>query len=180
MGNGGLSGDSFFGVVRRRHPDVDIIVLPPEVSDERALPPVDPAALGTVPAQFDTELADLWSSIAVGIDRPELTAHWSYGAISGSVTREALVVVDDADGVDGVTAHGALARAERFLNDSGWHTLVPSDGIPRVLASRDDEYISRQLQVIYVPGTSRIAMTYAAGPYFVGEAAARAAVKERP
>jgi len=79
--------------------------------------------------------------------------------------------------VDGVAAHGALARAERVLNESGWHTLVPPDGIPRVLASRKDEIAGRELQIIYVEAASRFALAYSSGPFVVGDAAARAVIK---
>ena len=52
--NVGVSEDPFFGVVRRRHPDIDIVLLPPEPptepTGESAAVLLDPADLADVPA----------------------------------------------------------------------------------------------------------------------------------
>ncbi len=40
--NSGVSGDDFFGVVRRRHPDIDIVLLPQEPPTEQPEQPGRP------------------------------------------------------------------------------------------------------------------------------------------
>ena len=63
-----VSDDPFFGEVRRRHPDVDIVLVPPEAAAPPAPPPVDPAVLAAVPVEHDADTRDLWSQVARAID----------------------------------------------------------------------------------------------------------------
>lgn len=180
----GMLGDDFFDVVRRRHPDIDIVLLPPEEPADLLADPADEVLERTDPATLDDladliagELQTLWSAVTADIEMNEATSRWSYGGVAGSLSHESLAAATD---VDDVAAHQALARAERVLGDSGWHMLVPPEGMPRVLASRTGDDAGRECQIVYVPMTARFAMTYSAGPFIVGEAAARATVEAAP
>jgi hypothetical protein len=171
-----VSEDPFFGVVRRRHPDIDIVLLPPEPPAEPNGEPapalLDPADLADVPARFDAELTRLWDDVADGIARPDVRSRWTPGSSTGSVAREGLLAVE---GVGGVVATQALVTAERALEADGWHVLVPETGMPRVLASRDGteaDPVRRELQVVHAGG--RYAVSYRRDGYPVGVPAARA------
>jgi hypothetical protein len=176
--NSGVSGDDFFGVVRRRHPDIDVILLPQEPPAEQPEQRVAPGDLVDVPARFDAELTALWAQVARGIAPPEVASRWTPGSLTGSVAREALLATD---GVDGVTATQALTTAERALTADGWHVLAPRTGMPRVLAGRDGtaaDPVRREVQVVYVAARGRYAVTYRCGSYVVGHHASRELVED--
>jgi hypothetical protein len=175
-----VSEDPFFRVVRRRHPDIDIVLLPPEPPTEPPADPsdavLDPADLAAVPALFDDELARLWDAVADGIERPEVRSRWTPGSSTGSVAREGLLAVE---GVGGVAATQALVTAERALAADGFHVLVPPTGMPRVLAGHDGteaDPVRREVQVVHAGG--RYAVTYRRDGYPVGLPAARALLRE--
>ncbi|QWZ07594.1 hypothetical protein KRR39_19545 [Nocardioides panacis] len=175
-----VAGDAFFGVVRRRHPDLDIVLLPPQPPEEPPAERVRAADLVDVPARFDAELTELLGDVAAGIPLPRVRSRWTPGAVTGSVAREALVA---AEGVDAVAATRALAAAERSLTGAGWHVLAPGDGLPRVLAGRggtEEEPLRREVQVVHVEARGRYAVTYRCGSYLVGTGTARGLLGERP
>ena len=80
-----VSDDPFFGEVRRRHPDVDIVLVPPEAAAPPVPPPVDPAVLAAAPVERDADTRDLWSQVARAIDPAQATARWAAGAVTGTV-----------------------------------------------------------------------------------------------
>ena len=167
-----VASDAFFAVVRRRHPDIDIVLLPQDVGDEPGLR-AEPADLVDAPAAFDAELTGLLPDVAPGVALPPVRSRWTPGSLTGSVARTALVA---AEGVDTVTATQALAAAERSLAASGWHVLAPEDGMPRVLAGRggtEAEPLRRELQVVYVEGRGRYAVSHRVGSFVVGHAVVR-------
>ena len=168
-----VASDAFFGVVRRRHPDLDIVLLPQPAPDEQPAVRLGPADVVDVPARFDAELADLLADVARGVALPLVRSRWTPGTLTGSVSREALVA---AEGVDAVAAEQALAAAGRALSGAGWHVLAPGDGLPRVLAGRggtEEEPVRRELRVVHVPARGRYAVGYRCGPYVVGAGPAR-------
>ena len=171
--NASVPGDAFFGVVRRRHPDIDIVLLPQTGPAEPPSTEVDAADLAGLAAGFDAEVTDLWAEVAAGIARPATASRWVEGSVLGSVSRDVLLAVE---GVDATTAHQALAGAERSLTASGWHVLAPPTGMPRVLASRGVNAAERVLQVVYVEATARFAVSCRTGSYVVGHDVARALV----
>ena len=170
-----VSDDPFFGEVRRRHPDVDIVLLPPEAAASPAPPPVDPAVLAAVPAEHDADTRDLWSQVARGIDPAQATARWAAGEVTGTVRRDTLLA---AKGVDAVTATAALAGAARALEQAGWHVLAPDSGLPRVLAGRGAGAERREVQVVHVPATGRYAVTSRGPSYTVGPARVSALLRD--
>lgn len=170
-----VSDDPFFGEVRRRHPDIDIVLLPPEPPQAPEPPagsaPVDPSVLTTVAVEHEAEARALWSRVARGIDLPADTARWAPGTVTGTVARESLLA---AEGVDPVTAAAALAGAARSLAEGGWHVLEPDTGMPRVLAGRGEGAGRREVQVVHVEATGRYAVTSRGPSYAVGPARVRA------
>ncbi|ROR92552.1 hypothetical protein [Nocardioides aurantiacus] len=152
-----VEADPFWSVVRRRHPDVTLAVLPPADGAVPPLPegtaPVDPAEAA---ARQDADVLDRWRELvgpAVGAEdagtpaSPE--ARWTAGEVQGTRRRE--TTLRDA-GVDDVRAVGVLLRAEDALRTEGWHVLAPTGGVPRVLAGRPAELGREELQLLAPPG----------------------------
>lgn len=115
-----VDGDPFWSVVRRRHPDVDIVLLPDDAAPPADPPPsVDPAALAAV---VDRVLAT-WTLLAplVAADGEEAapTVRWAQGRDGHALLVE--------KGIRGLGADGgtALLRAIAVaLGQEGWR-LAP-------------------------------------------------------
>jgi hypothetical protein len=161
-----VAGDRFFAEVRRRHPDIDIVLLPQEPpredTSEEVPGPVDDA----VAASLEADLEALLPLLAPDLGTPPPQWRWGPGDRTGTVARQSLVAVESVAPVRGLTA---LSGAERALVGAGWHVLVPPDGIPRVLAGRAD---GAQVQVLYVEPRGRYAVTLRSPSYAVGPGAA--------
>ena len=170
-----VPSDPFWSAVRRRHSVIDIVVLPDDGGpDDVELPEPDPELVESVPSEFDAWVADVWQRLLPHVDCPPTDARWTPGSLPGSLTRTALLAAQ----VDEVTALQSLAGAVRWLETDGWHVLAPQDGMPRVLAGRDegDESTARrELQIVHVPATDRFAVAATWGPLVVGEVAAKQA-----
>lgn len=160
-----VAHDRFFAEVRRRHPDIDIVLLPQDPPRDDVAEPV-PVDAETVIESVEADLASLLPSLARDLPTPLPEWHWRPGDRTGSVARESLVATEDVEPVRGLTA---LSAAERSLVTAGWHVLVPPDGLPRVLAGRPD---GAQVQVLYVEPRSRYAVTLRSPSYAVGSDAA--------
>lgn len=167
-----VPSDPFWSAVRRRHPNIDIVVLPDDGGpDDVGLPDADPALVESVPAEFDVWVADVWQRLLPHVDCPPTDARWTPGSLPGSLTRTALLAAQ----VDEATALQSLAGVARWLETHGWHVLAPPDGMPRVLAGRDEGTARRELQIVHVPATDRFAVAASLGPLVVGEVAAKQA-----
>jgi hypothetical protein len=140
--------DPFWAPVRRRHPDVDIVLLPPEqAADEPAdQPPADPELLSR-----------LWAT-AVGGDEPTETAERRVqGRLETTWTRESDQPVDPA------TAQAVVRRTAETLEQAGWHVLAPADGLPRVQAGRPDGLDRAEVLLLVVPETGRVVLRHRTG-----------------
>ena len=149
------TNDPFWSVVRRRQPDVDIVLLPPEAppAGPSGLPPQDPEAFAEVEsarvrAEWDTFL-DAGDGPTDSGASPVEEVRWIPGPTPDSVARETTLVVEGADPVQAVAA---IERAVASLSDDGWHLLVPPTGPPRVVAGRGEEIGRRELQLVYAAG----------------------------
>lgn len=164
-----VAADPFWSVVRRRHPDVDIVLLPdpPPAPVTDGLPTEDPDQAA---ARVEAEAAGLWTSLAGDLE-PIASARWRSGPTPESLVRE---VTLHADGVDAVRGIGLVSRAADALAADGWHTLAPPDGVPRVLAGRAAGVGRREVQVLHAPATSRLVLRLRSEPVVVGRAAVRA------
>lgn len=140
-----VAEDPFWSVVRERHPDLDVVVLPPAAPDRPAWPD------GTVPLVSLAEAADtcltyvcdVWD--AVGAPPPDGAAErWFAGALPDAVRREVTLRHRPAADV----GDDFLAGAADALSRSGWSVVVPPTGVPRVLAGRDAEVDRWELQLL--------------------------------
>ncbi|GAB2456501.1 hypothetical protein GCM10027062_40910 [Nocardioides hungaricus] len=162
-----VAADPFWSAVRRRHPDLDIVLLPPEgpaperPAREAGEPPEldEPAAaeLAAVEAEW------LWREL-VGDHEPDDRASRWLREGGGVVRRETTLRARDADPVAAVAA---VERAGATLTDQGWRVVAPPDGMPRVLAARETE-----VQLVFAPADAVLMLRVRGGRVRLGEAPA--------
>ncbi|GAA1916261.1 hypothetical protein [Nocardioides hwasunensis] len=139
--------DPFWSTVLRRHGDVDLVVLPPEVTAEVEVPAdeptVDPAEAR---ARLRGEMAAFWAGLGLPGEPSRLDDVWFAGAADGTLRWQGTATFDD---VDPATTSATLERARALLPDeAGWHVLAPPEGIPRVLAGRPARLGREEVQVL--------------------------------
>jgi hypothetical protein len=178
-----ITNDPFWSVVRRRQPEVDIVLLPPEPppSGPSGLRPQDPAAFaGAESARVRAEWATLVDTGDGSPDSqagPVEDARWIPGPTPDSVARETTLV---REGADPVHAVAAIERAVASLADDGWHLLVPPTGPPRVVAGRDEEIGRRELQLVFAHAAGRLVLRVRSAGCPVTPAAARSLLGGTP
>lgn len=178
---GSLGLDAFWSTVRRRQPDIDIVVVPPrepQIEDDPPPCAPDPRLVETVPAAFDTWIDRAWDAIApsrVGDQRSSGGARWEPGGTADALDR---VETRAAEGLDEIDGLQAVAAAERFLRADGWDGIVPSTGLPRVLAGRVRDGVDEQVQVVFVPASGRLALALRWAGISVGRVEARRVSQE--
>lgn len=75
--------DPVLGAVRRRHPDVDVVLLPPE--DETAAPePMGADELAALVARDERELELTLEDVALPVEQ---LPRWSAGTVPGTLVR---------------------------------------------------------------------------------------------
>jgi hypothetical protein len=126
--------DPFWSVVHRRHPDLDIVLLPPArpIPDDSGLAPRAPEAFAQ---EHIAETDRTWAEL-VGHGMPLSTAGWIPGPTNDSICHSVTLTLGD---VDDAVALGHLRAAAEPLTASGWRVFLPPTGMPRVMADRDGE-----------------------------------------
>lgn len=174
IGDGDLTGEPFFAAVRRRHRDVDIVLLPPESPTPAGEPPPR-EELEALPGLLATELVDLWESVAGRIELAgDVQPHFLFGSVEGSVRCEVRAVGRHVPVEPGLAA---LSATRRGLLALGWEVGAPDTGVPRVLAHRGAGNDRRALVVTYLPEQRSYSVTLCTGPLGVGRASARRLVR---
>lgn len=177
------TGDPFWSVVRRRHPDVDVVVLPqvPEVRTTSEGVVADPE---TVARQEQEILHRTWDAFVEAAEHgpdgpvtrvpPVVTGRWLSGSTPDRIRREVSAVVEDPAGLADPTAASALMRrAEETLRTQGWHVLTPSDGLPRLMAGRPEGGGRREVLLLHAPAQGRLVVRVRGPELVVGQAVAR-------
>lgn len=138
--------DPFWSVVRRRHPDLDIVLLPPvgPAPETSGLEPRDPDAFAH---EHLADIARVWAEL-VGHGMPLSSAQWAPGPTGDSVRHSATLTLGD---VEESIALGHLRDAAERLVDGHWRVFVPPTGMPRVTADRDGELGDAHLLFGYAP-----------------------------
>lgn len=119
-----------FSELHRRHPDVDLVLLPA------------PAPLAEVPEAGDDQVADtfsrvawaarqLWSAVAPDSE-VDPSVRWSYAADPGRVRAVARFVETRDDGF------GALVALRHELETHGWEVVRPEAGVERLIGFLDE------------------------------------------
>ncbi|WP_193609270.1 hypothetical protein [Nocardioides lijunqiniae] len=151
------TGDPFFDALRRRHPDVDVVLLPPEP------PPADPDAVvdedlpGAVLARVATLAEDLWAAAARDSDAvPE--ARMVYGDGPGAVRAASRVATRRDDGFH------VLVALRHELETHGWAVTRPPGAVERIEGHLDDLTVTAS----YVEGTGALLFRLTSGSLTVG------------
>lgn len=146
-----VSNDPFWSVVRRRHPDLDIVLLPPESAPvaDSGLPERSPEAF----AELEVAEADACWARLVGHGMPVRAVRWMPGPSGDSVRHSITLTIDDVPAAVGI---GHLGEAEVLLTADGWQVFTPPTGMPRVLADRAGELGTESLLFGYAPETGRL------------------------
>lgn len=155
-------GDPFFDVLRRRHRDVDVVLLPP-VGPPGGGDPVSDEVVASTLLRVEAVARGLWSMVAPDSDdRPQ--SRCTYGAGPESVNATARLVTRRDDGFHVVVA----LRAE--LESDGWAVTRPDGPVERLVAYLDD----LTLTASYVEGSGTLLVDLAAESLPVGQDRARA------
>lgn len=161
-----VATDAFWGPVRRRHPDIDIVMLPPE--RPAAAVPADAAVEDPdgVARRRDAESSALWQrlvgDIGRGAEGPVI--RWT-SASAGAVRRESTTRVE---GVDELSGLEVVERAAQTLRGDGWHVFVPPTGLARVMAGRDEAIGRTELQLVHDPVHQVLVMRIRSAAHVVG------------
>ncbi|GAA3928401.1 hypothetical protein [Microbacterium soli] len=124
--------DPFWAVVHRRHPDLDIVLLPPAqpAPDTSGL---EPRAPETFAHEHLAEVDRVWADL-VGHGMPLSTARWIPGPTHDSVCHTVTLALG---GVEESIALVHLRAAAELLAPGRWRVFIPPRGMPRVTADRD-------------------------------------------
>ena len=153
--------DPFWAPVRRRHPDVDIVLLPPEQAgaeqpSTEVTEPVDPAEIEEL---FGDLVGILWK-VAVGDTVPtEREQRWVQDRVQTTWTHETGGQVDPA------IAQGVVRRLADVLEQSGYDVLAPPDGLPRVQAGKPDGVSRAEVLLLVVPEAGRLVLRHRSGAW---------------
>ncbi|MDN5746331.1 MAG: hypothetical protein L0H31_14610 [Nocardioidaceae bacterium] len=158
--------DPFFAAVRRRHPDVDIVLLPPANNAEPAgstqtAPEVDPTqapvqapdraleraleqaldVLNTSRTQVAAVAEQLWSIATLGTQEPPsilvtIRPETDAGVVR-AVAEVAGVSGEPDQGDQGSDPSGLVNDLAGLLEATGWQIVQPSTGLPRVIGHRE-------------------------------------------
>lgn len=153
--------DPFFAAVRRRHPDVDVVVLPPEPTDEAPaeVPSEEVAAALT---RVVAETARVWSVVEPAAEAPE--ARLGFGDSPSSIRAVARSSSPRRDGFD------ALVRLRLELEREGWDLRRRAGvGVERLTGVHDGLRVS----LSYAEGSELLLLTVSTEAMEVGVERAR-------
>jgi hypothetical protein len=155
--------DAFFAPVRRRHPDVDLVVLPPEQA-----PPTEPVDVGEVDATLD-RVADTAGRVCEAALRSMVSpaAGWGFGPDEGTVVASARAGTTTTDGF------GALVALRGELEGEGWRVRRPAGQVERLSAVRG----GLRVHASYAEGTGALLLEVRSEPIQVGRTRARELVR---
>lgn len=163
-----VRNDPFWSVVRRRHPDLDVVILPPEpapVADSGL-----PVRAAEPFAELETAEAEGWWAQLVGHGTPMSVRRWIPGPTGDSVRHTVTLTLDS---VSGAAALEHLREARPLLEADGWHVFTPPTGMPRVMADRPGELDAESLLFGYAPDTGRLFLRLTSTGLPVGAARVR-------
>jgi len=145
----------FWAAVRRRHPDVDIVILP---AGEPA-PPADLVDDEVVVATVDRVNAAVDS---LGGESPA-AARIGFGPDPGTVVPRVRLASHRDDGI------AMLNRLRDQLEEQGWTVRRPGGGVARLVGHRDDLHV----RASYADQTGSFLLDVSADPLAVGTDRAR-------
>jgi hypothetical protein len=155
--------DPFFAAVRRRHPDVDVVLLPPP-APQAAVDPVTDDGVAATLAGVATEARLLWSAVAADdSERPD--ARLEFGADPSRVRAVARLATRRDDG------SALLVRLRDELAGRGWEVRrAPRGAVDRLTGALD----GLQVTASYAEGSGALLLTLSSASMPVGVDWARA------
>jgi hypothetical protein len=153
-------GDPFFDVVHRRHPDIDLVLLPPEGPPAPAV--VEPAVVVATLDRVASLAARLWGDATPEGDVTP-RARLAYGRGPGTVRATARLTLRRPDGFE------VLVALRHTLESAEWQVTRPPGEVERLLAHLDDLTVTAS----YAEGSGALMFELASESMPVGEAAAR-------
>jgi hypothetical protein len=159
--------DPFFEVVRRRHPDVDIVLLPPDDPSPAPVgPPVDDATVREELARAAALADELWRGVPESPE-PAPEATLTLGPVQGTVQPRARTVRHHLDG------HALLVRLKDELVDRGWRVDRIPGPVERLVAAGEQASVNAS----YAPDHGTFVFELTSPPLHVGPERARTLVE---
>lgn len=124
-----LAGEPFYRELRRRHDDVDIVLLAGQ--DPQPTPPLDTDVARRVHRQVRRTFDEIWSALLD--EPPSPSSSWRPGTVVGVVHTE----LTGRHTVAAAAHRSLLQRADELLTARGWSVHSHLRGVPRVLAGHD-------------------------------------------
>lgn len=160
--------DPFFGAVRRRHPDVDVVLLPsgqPARPDRPARPASDEDAAGAVQEAVAT-VGEVWAAAAPLTEKlPD--SRLVFGSGPDTVRASARVVDHRTDGF------GVLVSLRHQLEGGGWDLDRPGGDLERLVGRRGEETVTAS----YAEQTGTFVLELTSSELLVGADRARRLVR---
>lgn len=157
--------DAFFAPVRRRHPDVDIVVLPaPEATPSRGS--LGQAQVVETLEQVTRTAERLGEAAALGAPTTP-PARWGFGPHDGTVVASARASATPPDGL------AALAALRAALEREGWRVWRVPGEVERWSTTRGKV----RVQASYAEATGALLLEVRSEPMYVGRARARDLVR---
>lgn len=156
--------DAFFAPVRRRHPDVDLVVLPAESS----APSTEPLPEERVDATLErvaVTAGRVWAAAAEGTATPP--ARLVFGPDEGTVVASGRSSSTTPDGL------GALVALRGALEGEGWKVRRLEGAVERISGVQGD----LRVQASYAERTGALLLEVRSEPMYVGRTRARELVR---
>ncbi|HEU4812387.1 MAG TPA: hypothetical protein VFT00_09620 [Nocardioides sp.] len=150
--------------VRRRHPDADVVVLPPEPSPVPT-PAVDDQGVAATIDLVRRLATSLWAHVADAPADPPVDP--DFGPLCGTV------VVRSRHSASIPDRPHLLADLRDDLQGDGWHFRRPCGAVERLVGERDGV----ELRGIYAAGSGLLLVTLTSAALFVGADRARSVVR---
>ncbi|MGH3307664.1 MAG: hypothetical protein ACRDOX_08225 [Nocardioides sp.] len=156
--------DAFFARVRRRHPDVDIVVLPPQ---DRApsTQPIDEAQVDATLDRVAGTAGWVWEVALRSTAAPE--AGFGFGPEEGTVVASARASATPTEEV------GALNALRGAMEGEGWRVRHRAGAVERLSGVRGEV----RVQASYSESTAALLLEVRSEPMYVGRARARELVR---
>ncbi len=160
--------DPLFAAVRRRHPDVDLVVLPPAEPETEPESAVDDATVARTVELVAETAGRIWSAVAPLSDQqPE--ARLRFAERESEVRAVARVVEKRSDG------YALLVRLRHEMEERGWSVQRPPGpevALERLAAERD----GGRLTASYAETSGAVLVELSSAPLPVGTDRARGLV----
>jgi hypothetical protein len=156
--------DAFFTPVRRRHPDVDIVVLP-ALEPAQVAGPVDRAHADATLDRVRETAARVSGAVLSHTTVP--AAAWAFGPDEGTVVASVRADTTTPNGFS------VLVELRGTLERDGWHVRRPPGEVERLVGVRGDV----RVQASYAETTGALLLEVRSGPIHVGRSRARELVR---